>query len=361
MTHDWLLVETLGAEPAVVAQGRSTKNLVPISAFLRRDPNLMAIQTAIGETVRAGQPLSSITPKHDRVIRTEVVQMTDGRIHGVHIWTGPPDIEPPERLIPGPLKWDLTNNIATDTPESLRNGGENPPDVAVAGRPFTESLPTRDLKPLEELVLSAAIKPVPGRSFCSAWDVTDYRGDSIAVGVVVRVLEEEDDGGGPDLLICRGMNWPSEHDEYTLNAADLEVPSSLGCPEPGEHRALVDLRTWKLLTWVDDPCPFYDWQYDEGGESFSHPDDTAALAAMAADFESGVPAEQVLRLRGVDGGWTPIHVTAQVVETDNGKHIGMLTMRLPTDEERALVPEDATTRRTLSPRKLLSRKAKSTT
>jgi hypothetical protein len=76
MTHDWLLVETLGAEPAVVAQGQHTKNLVPISAFLRRNPNLMAIQTAINETVQAGKALSSLTPKSDRVIRTEVVQMT---------------------------------------------------------------------------------------------------------------------------------------------------------------------------------------------------------------------------------------------------------------------------------------------
>ena len=57
MTHDWLLVETLGAEPAVVAQGQHTKNLVPISAFLRRNPNLMAIQTAINETVQAGKAL----------------------------------------------------------------------------------------------------------------------------------------------------------------------------------------------------------------------------------------------------------------------------------------------------------------
>ena len=96
MTHDWLLVETLGSEPAVVAQGLRTKNLVPISAFLRRNPNLMAIQTAIGETVRAGVGLSSITPKNDRVIRTEVVKMSDGRIHGVHVWIGPPDLEPPE-------------------------------------------------------------------------------------------------------------------------------------------------------------------------------------------------------------------------------------------------------------------------
>src|SRR6201991_1672502 len=102
MTHDWLLVETLGSEPAVVAQGRHTKNLVPISAFLRRNPNLMAIQSAIGETVRAGVGLSSITPKNDRVIRTEVVRMSDGRMHGVHVWIRPPHPEPPERARPGP-------------------------------------------------------------------------------------------------------------------------------------------------------------------------------------------------------------------------------------------------------------------
>ncbi len=88
MTHDWLLVETLGTEPVVVAHGAYTKNLVPVATYLRRSPHLMAIQTAIGETVRGGGGLSSITPKNDRVIRTEVVQMSDGRIHGVQVWVG---------------------------------------------------------------------------------------------------------------------------------------------------------------------------------------------------------------------------------------------------------------------------------
>src|SRR5919206_3555903 len=133
MPHDWLLVETLGSEPAVVAQGSRTKNLVPISAFLRRNPHLMAIQSAIAETVRAGVGLSSITPKNDRVIRTEVVKMSDGLIHGVHVWIGPPDVEPPERPIPGPLKWDLTRGVATDTPESLFNSGRDPNREATQG------------------------------------------------------------------------------------------------------------------------------------------------------------------------------------------------------------------------------------
>ena len=104
MTSDWLLVETLGSEPAVVAQGRQLKNLVPLTQFLRRSPHLAAIQTAIAESVRSGQSLTSITPRRDRVIRTEPVVMSDGRVHGIHVWAGPADTEPSDRPIPGPLK-----------------------------------------------------------------------------------------------------------------------------------------------------------------------------------------------------------------------------------------------------------------
>lgn len=143
MTHDWLLVETLGDEPAVVARGRELKKLVPITTFLRRSPYLAAVRTAIAETLQTGQSLTSITPKHDRVIRTEPVIMTDGRMHGVQVWSGPTDAEPPDRPIPGPLKWDLTRGVATDTPESLTNSGKNPEVEITYGRAFAEDLPAR--------------------------------------------------------------------------------------------------------------------------------------------------------------------------------------------------------------------------
>jgi hypothetical protein len=334
MTHDWLLVETLGSEPAVVAQGSSTKNLVPISAFLRRNPNLMAIQTAIGETVRAGHALSSITPKHDRVIRTEVVRMIDGRIHGVHVWVGPPDEEPPDRLIPGPLKWDLTHGVATDTRESLSNSGRDPSTEATHGRAFAEDLPTRDLNPSEAHVLSVAIKPEPGRSFCSTWDITDHEGTPITVGFVARVMLESDDGG-PEILMCRAMN---------------------GLAQPGVHRALVDLRTWTLLKWLDDPCPFYDWRASEEGESVVHPDDAATMASMTTEFDDGA-ASRVLRLRANGGGWTPIHVTAHRVELEEGTFAGMLSLRLPTDDELENCNGDAPLEKA-KPRKVRARKAK---
>ena len=149
MTHDWMLVETLGSEPAVVAQGAHIKNLIPISTFLRRNPHLMAIQTAIGETVRAGKGLGSITPKKARVIRTELVQMSDGRIHGVQIWVGRPARSRRTRPVVGPLIWDLDHRdghrhrrIAAKRRMGSREG-------ATQGRAFAEicrvasSIPTR--------------------------------------------------------------------------------------------------------------------------------------------------------------------------------------------------------------------------
>ena len=38
MAHDWLLVETLGDEPVVVALGSRPKQMVPLRTFLRRNP-----------------------------------------------------------------------------------------------------------------------------------------------------------------------------------------------------------------------------------------------------------------------------------------------------------------------------------
>lgn len=206
MTHDWLLVETLGNEPVVVAQGSVPTELVPISTFLRRSPHLAAIQTAIAESVETGQCLTSLTPKHDYVIRTEPVLMTDGRLHGVQVWSGPADAEPPERPIPGPLKWDLTLGVATDTTESLANSGKNPEVEVTHGRAFAEDLPSRDLNFRESGVIAAVIDAEPGQTLCSSWDGTDWRGNPIRVGFVARTAIEPGPDGR-DHRVTRAINW----------------------------------------------------------------------------------------------------------------------------------------------------------
>lgn len=327
MSHDWLLVETLGSEPVVVAQGRRAEKMVPISAFLRRNPHLMAVQTAIAETVRAGQGLSSITPKNDRVIRTEVVQMSDGRIHGVHVWIGPPNLEPPERPLPGPLKWDLTTGIATATTQSLANSGRDPDAEDTHGRALAEDLPMRDLNPSETKVLSMAVRPEPGQTFCSTWDVTDHQGAPIAVGFSARALLEAQDNGA-ERLVCRAMNWRAEREGPEHPPPDHLAQRILdGLSQAGLHRALVDLDTWKLLKWLDPPAPFYDWRANE-----VHPDDDAHLARMIAELADQATTA-VMRLRTVDGGWAPVHVTINRIELEPETFAGLASVRLPTDEE----------------------------
>ncbi len=335
MSHDWLLVETLGSEPVVVADGRQTKNLVPISVFLRRSPDLMAIQTAISESVHSGEAMSTITPRNDRVIRTEPVVMSDGRVHGVHVWIGPLGMEPPPRMVPGPLKWDLTAGMATDTPESIYNSGRDASTETTHGRTFAEDLPLRSLNPNETRVLSMAIQAEPGMTLCSTWNVTDHQGETISVGFVARANPEpREDGDEP--LICRAMNWRAESGGPTL-PPDHVAQRFLDSPaQPGVHRALVDPVTWTLLRWLDDPAPFFDWQASETGKDSVNPADALLMARMALEYANGATSG-VLRLRTYEGGWTPVHVTINRMELEPDTHAALMALRLPTDDELAVV------------------------
>jgi hypothetical protein len=331
MAHDWLLVETLGGEPAVVAQGRQLKNLVPVTTFLRRSPHLAAVQTAIAESVRTGQSLTSITTKRDRVIRTEPVVMSDGQVHGVHVWTGPADAEPAERPIPGPLKWDLTLGVATDTWESLTNSGKNPDVEVIFGRAFAEDLPSRELNPNETKVLAMAVRAKPDQTLCSTWDLTDWQGNPIRIGFVARTALEP----GPDRrdhLVARAMNWRSEFKGPVVSTDDLAQQILDGLAQAGVHRALVDPESWTLLKWLDEPCTFYDWRGGKTDRPKVHPDDEHLRSSLTKEFGDG-PTSRVLRMRGHDDDWVPVHVTINRVELEPDTFAGLVSLRLPTDEE----------------------------
>lgn len=333
MAHDWLLVETLGGEPTVVAQGRQLKNLVPITTFMRRSPYLSAVRTAIAESVQSGQSLTSITPKRDRVIRTEPVVMSDGYIHGVHVWTGPADVEPPERPTPGPLKWDLTLGVATDTRASLANSGKNPDVEVTFGRAFAEDLPSRELNPNETKVLAMAVKAKPDQTICSTWDLTDWQGIPMRIGFVARTgMEQGPDGR--DHLVARAINWRAELKGPPVSTDDLAQRILSGLAQAGVHRALIDLNNWALLKWLDEPCTFYDWRGSEAGKPKVHPDDQHLVSSMTTELPQGATS-RVLRMPGNDTGWVPVHVTVNRVELEPDAYAGLVSLRLPTDEELA--------------------------
>lgn len=333
MSHDWLLVETLGSTPAVVAQGRRTTRLVPITSFLRRDPHLMAIQTAIGETLRAGHGLSSITPKNDRVIRTEVVRMTDGRIHGVQLWVGPPDMEPPERPIPGAAVWHLTSGTAVATREALANRGlDTDTGTSTAVLAFAENFPVSDIDGDEARALAMLIRRRPGERFCGTFHLNDFRGEPITVGLVARTMLDPDE----QQPVCRVMNWRAEPDppagDAGSNGAQQAAEASA---TPGVHRALLDLTSWTLLKWLDEPAPFFDWRASLAADHLVHPEDRHRMRRMAADFASGTACGIVRMAAGNGDGWAPVHVTVDRVELDDQVYAGLAALRRPDAAELA--------------------------
>ena len=332
MTDDWLLVETLGREPAVVAVGRRRQDPTPITRFLKGTAGRAAIQSAIAESVESSKALASITPKKARVIRTEPVLMSDGRVHGVHVWSGPPEQDPPDRPIPGPLKWDMTLGVATDTAESLTNMGRKVEMQEPEERAFAECWPSGELKPNEGRALAAAVRFEPGHTMCDTWDGRDWQGNHIRVSFVVRnALEEGADGR--EHMVARGMNWRAEPAERSWPSDRLAQQILRGLARPGVHRALFEPHTWTLLKWLDAPCPFYDWRRIAADSPRIHPDDEAKRAAMREQFDTTGAACGVLRLPANDGGWVPIHVTVNRIELDDETYAGLVSVRLPAPAE----------------------------
>lgn len=327
-------METLGTEPVVVAQGRQMQNFVPVGAFLRRDPNLAAIQTAIAETVDTGTGLASITPNTHLVIRTEPVAMTDGRIHGVHVWCGPTDADPPERPVPGPLKWDITTGEGSATVEYLLNAGMDPSVEATTGRAFADDLPSHSLNPDESKELAWAIDAIPDRTYCATWDFHDKQGVSRKVGWCARTLMESAEDGH-DHLVARAMNLVEAVGEAPIPAELLTDPLVTGEAQQGVYRVIVDLGSWTALTWIDDPCPYVDWR----GRLQMDAEDLDRLAALSpaeprpAEQEMSPPVAAVVRLPGADGTPVPIHVTINSTVEVGGGCVGLVSVRLPTADE----------------------------
>ena len=331
MTQDWLLVETLGDQPVVVAHGRQMKNFVPLAVFLRRNPSLSAIQTAIAETVSTGSPLASITPKKSRVIRTVPVQMSDGRMHGVHVWSGPPEVDPPERPVPGPLKWDLTLGVATDTAESLINMGMNPDAEPLENRALVDDYPARDFNPDETAALAMRVDFAPGNLFCSTWEFTDKQGDNRRVGFAARSAAEPVDDDGTEHVIARIMNLEVEVRPAVPESNPLIQRILDRLEQPGEYRLIVDLENWRPLKWIDQPCPLVDWR----GSERIHPNDHERLRQAIPAEPQAESGGTVVRLPGSDGGWVPLHATISRMELEKGVHAGLTVLRQPTDDELA--------------------------
>ena len=146
-------------------------------------------------------------------------------------------------------------------------------------------------------------------------------------------METEEDG--IERLICRAMNWRSEHDASTDPSDNLAQRILNGLAQSGVHRVLVDLHHWKLLKWLDEPAPVLRLASRvRRATPAVHPDDAPHMARMTVEFGSGATSG-VLRLPANGGGWVPVHMSINRVELDKDTYAGLVALRLPTAEETA--------------------------
>jgi hypothetical protein len=130
------------------------------------------------------------------------------------------------------------------------------------------------------------------------------------------------------------MTWRADVDGPVISADDLAYRILSGLTQAGVHRALLDLDNWHLLEWLDEPCPFYDWRGIDTDRPRVHPDDEHVLASMTKEFIDG-PTSRVLRMRGFNDDWVPVHMTVTRVEVEPNAFAGLVSLRLPTDDELA--------------------------
>ena len=134
--------------------------------------------------------------------------------------------------------------------------------------------------------------------------------------------------------MARAINWRAELKGPVVSTDDLAQRILSGLAQAGVHRALVDLNNWTLLKWLDEPCTFYDWRGSETRRPKVHPDDEHLMSSMTTEFADSATS-RVLRMPGHDAAWAPVHVTLNRIELEPGIFVGLVSLRLPSDEELA--------------------------
>lgn len=325
MAHDWLLLETIGTEPTVVASGNQPRNMVPLSSFLRRSRNLRLIHRAVNAATSANRCATVALSDPNLVIDVRPLAMPDGRVHGCWLWAGataavtpPPAAAGAALLDPETAVLHLSDGAAL----AIGMSPDEPHTELVLAQMYQYADPPSD----ETEVLRLMVTATEGMTYSATWPGTDYLGNPTRCHFAARLVIEPDSNGAARRL-SRAVNLRvgnAEPVEPILEQRLLEATREPGCP-----RALVMISSRKLIKWIDPPLPEWHWEYDPLERPKVHPDDADALGRMIDDSALGI-SEAAIRFRRHDGGWTVLHCTAQMVSVGDDAPYALVTLR-PSD------------------------------
>ncbi|MFD6196144.1 GAF domain-containing protein [Mycobacteriaceae bacterium NPDC060252] len=322
MAREWLLLETLGDEPTVIASGNQPRNMVPLSAFLRRNRNLGLIRRIITAATKANRAASIGPPDSDSVIDIRPIAMPDGRVHGVWLWTGstPPSAPPPAEGGAVVLNAD-TGALHMSDGAALAMG-------MAAAEPHAEiSMPElyRYLAPNpgETDVLGLIVTATEGMTYSATWPGVDSVGNPTLCHFASRLVVEPNNEGVPERL-GRAINLRVGRPAPPVPLLEQQVLEATA--ESGAYRALVMIASRKLIKWIDPPAPEWHWEFDPLGRPKIHPDDQANLNFMIDNAVFGA-TEAVIRFRCHDDSWESLHCSTNVVRLSEDATVALITHR----------------------------------
>jgi hypothetical protein len=301
-----MLLETLGDEPTVIAIGLQARNMTPLESVLGRNRHRPLIEAAITECRRTGEPAVAVTPAQDRIVRVHPISMGPVNVHGVQVWFGPADLEPPRRPIAGACLGDLDTSVTTLTAEYFDVMGFDPRNRSEK-QAIAEGLAPVLPSPHNAELMANVVNPELETTFCGTCLAADYQGNVLQVHYAGRASKETNAAGAVERInriVCtRVENTPAEP-RMGLAQQILEAVAA-----PGVHRLLINVDTFAVLKWIDEPYPGLAWRYDLDRPENIHPEDAALAYAMREQLRAGSTAG-VLRVRATSGGWLRVHASA---------------------------------------------------
>ncbi|MFG1795778.1 GAF domain-containing protein [Nocardia sp. NPDC049149] len=334
MPSSWLLIETLDQRaPSVIAQGSAVKAMVPIESFFKRSKAKDALAALISNVCESAEQQQTDLPG-DKRATAEPICNDWGQVHGV--WLRSADLT--ETSVPSHNRawafvWNLTRGTVTRSKGLVPEGSteEHQPKEWTIAEAFSVLETGADASETLVKVINAA----PGTRHQTTWPQKRPDGTRHDVNFAVRITSEPPPDaavGSASERILRGISHDLGLAEERL---DPESPIMLAelvaatTAEPGEYRAIFELRPLRLLRWYGEPCPDLAWEYDEirrQGRPQVHPDDQAIVQRMQRDLDAGRAFGRI-RLLTRTGDYEPYDVIAKLIILNRSTTAALITVR----------------------------------
>ncbi|WP_457255893.1 GAF domain-containing protein [Pedococcus sp. P5_B7] len=324
------MIETFGGDqpPSVIGVGATPKRMVPLRTILGRGRSLQAVEAAVAKVITTGSPeVFHARDERRRVVADPLISYR-GDVHGVWAWVGRVDEEPPPRDLAGAWHFNLTTDTIGGSDDLLDLYGVQPEQrqtERATAEAFTRLVPNTD----GAAALALLIRSRPGDEHQAVWAIRRDDGEMRAGHLSCRAVAESREGESE--VVLRGITHdigPAETTPAAPPPVVLEHRVLESIAQPGEHRALFNLKTLRILRWLDDPLPDLHWTLDPAhpDSRWIHPEDQQAAQMLSDSMRTGRTTGQ-LRFAAEGGGWMTVGIVANIVLLDQHTTAGLFTLR----------------------------------